>query len=91
LSLTHPVQRFLLFLLLLLILLSLQQTDVSKIFFYYPLERLHRKRIGTLENVISDLKRFRDMDTKETENTDNKSTQGIKTDANATNKDSKGL
>lgn len=74
-----------------IILLSFQQTDVSEIFFYYPLERLHRKRVGTLENVISDLKRFRDMDTKETENTDKKSVPETKSDTTATNKDSKGL
>ena len=82
--------RFLLFLLF-KYLLSFQQTDVSEIFFYYPLERLHRKRVGTLENVISDLKRFRDMDTKETENTDNKSVLETKSDTTATIKDSKGL
>lgn len=64
---------------------------MSEIFFYYPLERLHRKRVGTLENVISDLKRFRDMDSKETESTDNKSVLGTKSDTTATNKDSKGL
>ena len=64
---------------------------MSEIFFYYPLERLHRKRVGTLENVISDLKRFRDMDTKETENADNKSVLETKSDTTATNKDSKGL
>ena len=64
---------------------------MSEIFFYYPLERLHRKRVGTLENVISDLKRFRDMDTKETENTHNKSVLETKSDTTATNKDSKGL
>lgn len=74
-----------------IILLSFQQTDVSEIFCYYPLERLHRKRVGTLENVISDLKRFRDMDTKETENTDKKSVLETKSDTTATNKDSKGL
>lgn len=33
-------------------------------------ERLQRKRVGTLENVISDLKRFRDMDNKESTDTD---------------------
>lgn len=64
---------------------------MTEIFFYYPLERLHRKRVGTLENVISDLKRFRDMDTKETENTDNKSALETKSDTTTTNKDSKGL
>lgn len=64
---------------------------MSEIFFYYPLERLHRKRVGTLENVISDLKRFRDMDSKETESTDNKSVLETKSDTTATNKDSKGL
>jgi len=30
-------------------------------------ERFQRKRVGTLENVISDLKRFRDMDNEETD------------------------
>ena len=64
---------------------------MSEIFFYYPLERLHRKRVGTLENVISDLKRFRDMDSKETESTDNKSVLETKSDTTATNKESKGL
>lgn len=64
---------------------------MTEIFFYYPLERLHRKRVGTLENVISDLKRFRDMDSKETESTDNKSVLETKSDTTATNKDSKGL
>lgn len=64
---------------------------MSEIFFYYPLERLHRKRVGTLENVISDLKRFRDMDSKETESTYNKSVLETKSDTTATNKDSKGL
>lgn len=64
---------------------------MSEIFFYYPLERLHRKRVGTLENVISDLKRFRDMDSKETESTDNKSVLETKSDTTATNKDSKEL
>lgn len=37
-------------------------------------ERLQRKRVGTLENVISDLKRFRDMDNKESVDAENKTT-----------------
>ena len=41
-------------------------------FFFISTERLQRKRIGTLENVISDLKRFRDMDSKESVDNDNK-------------------
>lgn len=41
---------------------------------FYLTERLQRKRVGTLENVISDLKRFRDMDNKESVDTDAKAT-----------------
>ncbi|XP_068670646.1 PAXIP1-associated glutamate-rich protein 1-like [Montipora foliosa] len=37
-------------------------------------ERFQRKRVGTLENVISDLKRFRDMNNKDARDSDNKST-----------------
>ena len=35
-------------------------------------ERFQRKRVGTLENVISDLKRFRDMNSKGDGETNNK-------------------
>ncbi|KAL9966083.1 hypothetical protein ACROYT_G024099 [Oculina patagonica] len=45
-------------------------------------ERFQRKRVGTLENVISDLKRFRDMDHKEATDTDVKATSNpVNTDA----------
>lgn len=37
-------------------------------------ERFQRKRVGTLENVISDLKRFRDMDSKDVGDADTKHT-----------------
>lgn len=49
----------------------LQRTPILTLYISHNLaERLQRKRVGTLENVISDLKRFRDMDNKESTDTD---------------------